>query len=121
MTKYIIFYGDGSTITDEECSPDQIPKTNIQVIVQEDKDHGWHTVAQGDYYVWGWYQGSEPYWCGVDQFGLYDYLTQPGYKVVGFGRTITAEQYDNIFRIALSNTYLPKKTAFSRGEIKPNG
>lgn len=108
--KYIIYYGDGTTVTDE-TPPEKCPKQNVQIIVQVDDQYGWHTVMRGDYYVWDWYG---PGWCGVDFGGLIDYLTSEGWKTIVVGRTLPSEKFDALFVEAMNTRYLPKEDYFPR-------
>ena len=113
-----IYYGDGTTFSDQDGTPFIAPARDVQVIVMNDKNHAWRTQAGNDYYVWD-DRGDGARWWGVDQFGMYDYLIDPGYKRVLFGRTVTSNQFDNIFRLASNDPDFPKKTAFANRERKP--
>ena len=114
LLKWKIFYGDGSTITDAESEPENVPKRNVQVIVMEDKDHGRYIDRCNDFYLWrewGWYSS--------DHFGLWDYLEQPGKKIVLFGRTIGNAEFKAIQTMAIDDNYLPEKTSFGSHERQP--
>lgn len=56
-------------------------------------------VERSDYYVWKF---KESGWTGVDIFGLWDYLSQPGFKKVLFGRTVSNETFESIHNKAYS-------------------
>ncbi|MHC4752905.1 MAG: hypothetical protein ACYTFW_23920 [Planctomycetota bacterium] len=61
---------------------------------------------------------------GMDQgggakFGMYDYLIEPGFKRVLFGRTVTSDQFNEIFKRASNDPDFPEKTAFANKERKP--
>ena len=112
--KWKIFYGDGSTITDEDSAPENVPKRNVQVIVMEDKDCGRYIDRGNDFYLWrdwGWYS--------ADAYGLWDYLEQPGKKIVLFGRTISNRDFKKLFAVAVNDPYLPEKTSFDSHERQP--
>jgi len=113
-----IYYGDDSTFSDQDGSPWCAPARNVQVIVMSDKDHGWRTQAGDDYYVWDCRDGETRWWGLKDRFGLYDYLIEPGYKRVLFGRTITSDRFSVIFKRASNDPDFPKKTAFANKERK---
>lgn len=106
-----IYYGDGSIFSGD---PEGAPARNVQVIVQHCPDHGWQAVSGTDYYVW---RGGR--WFGVDKFGLYDYLIDPGWKRVLFGRTLTREEYNLIWQQMMADPEMPKKTAFNKRERRP--
>ena len=115
---YKIYYGNGETFSSQTAPPFLIPKRNdVQVIVQESDNHGWFTQAMNDYYVWD-NRGNGWRWWGVDIFGLYDYLLEPGNKCVLFGRTIEGDEFNEIFKRASEDTDFPKKTSFANKERK---
>jgi len=91
----------------------------VQVIVQEDKDHNWATQSNSDYYVWD-DRGDGPRWWGCDDFGLFDYLTEPGWKIVLGARSITTAEFTKTFFEAKNDPEWGKKAAFHRKERRPN-
>lgn len=93
MTRWEIFYGDGSMFSDEDGSPEDAPTRNVQCIVCADSLHGWVIVSREDFFVW-WPEHGE--WMGVDKFGLYDYLIEGGRRVVKFGRTLPTADFQKI-------------------------
>ncbi len=113
-----IYYGDGSTFDDEDGPPELAPARDVQVIVVHDDDVLWATQTGSDYYVWD-DRGSGSRWWGVDKFGLYDYLIEPGYKIVLFGRTIANEEFAEIFKRAKEDPTWGKKATFKRKERRP--
>jgi hypothetical protein len=112
--KWRIYYGDGSTYSDLMGAPEDAPTRNVQIIIQEHIDTGWYIQPGDDYYVW-----TGDHWVGVDRFGLYDYLIEPGWKKVIFGRTLTNTEYKAIYRQAQHDKSLMPKSAMVRGERKP--
>ena len=116
--KWKIYYGDRSTFSDQDGSPWVAPARDVQVIVISDPNHGWRTQAGFDYYVWDCRAGETRWW-GVDQFGFYDYLIEPGVKRVLFGRTTTSKGFSEIFKLASNDPDFPDKTAFANKERKP--
>lgn len=111
MIDWKIYYGDGSTYTG---AVENAPARDVQVIVQSSKKHGWQATSGKDFFVW---RGGR--WFCVDKFGLYDYLLDPGWKRVLFGRTLTGDEYDAIWQRAMNDPDMPQKTAVGRGERKP--
>ena len=111
MTQWKVYYSDGSTFVG---AVEEAPARDIQVIVQLSKDHGWQAVSGDDYYIW---RGDR--WIGVDHFGMYDYLIEPGWKRVLCGRTISNAEFNTIWQQAMNDPEMPKKTAFGSRERKP--
>jgi hypothetical protein len=109
--KWRIYYGDGSVLEGEGC-PDVEVVRNVQIIVQEHPDIGWHTQSGHDYYVW-----RDDRFVGVDLFGLYDWLMERG--DVLFGRTISTDEYNATMKRALEHLGDQKQT-WARDERRPD-
>lgn len=111
--RYKIRYGDGTTYTDLDGEPQNAPKRNVQVISQTCDLVAHRIERDNDYYVW-----DESYngWKGCDQFGLYDYLIDPGFKIVLFGRQLTNEEYSAILTEATRDPDFPKKDSWAKSE-----
>jgi len=118
VAEWVIYYGDGSTFSDEDGLPEVAPPRDIQLIIVTDPEAGWRTIVNHDYYVWD-ARGGQPMWWGVDKFGLFDYLLDPGMKRVLFGRLIDTPTFNAIFQRALSDPRLAAKTNFVNGEAHP--
>lgn len=114
--QWVIHYGDGSRYTDEDGAPELAPKRNVQAIAVADERLGRRIERSNDFYV---YVPDRGIWRGVEQFGLYDYLVDNGFKIVLFGRTLTDEEYSLAWKRAVSDPYLPPKSAKSPSERKP--
>lgn len=96
MLDYTIYYEDESIVTPITCELADTPAFGVLVIVQYDPVSGWYCRTGKDYYCW---QVDE--WTEVDIFGLWDYLAQPGWKKVLYGRTVPNEKYQKILQQAL--------------------
>ena len=107
---YRIYYGDGSMFTQGDGIP---PARDVQVIVQEHSDVGWHTQSRYDYYIW-----MDGRYVGVDLFGLYDWLLERG--DVLFGRTMTRRVFDRVMAQAVADMG-EAKTGWLPDERWPNG
>ena len=105
--RWQIFYGDDTEYRDSDGPPELAPTRNVQAIVSEDPDTGRRIERQVDFYVWHASRG----WVGVDRFGLYDYLIEPGWKIVLFGRTLSYREYSRLLDRASKSDYLPPKSA----------
>ena len=115
MLRFKIWYGDHSTYTDQDGPAELAPKTNVQLVTIEDREHGRVICKADDFYIYDLFDG-EWSWQGVDYFGMWDYLSRPGNKVVLFGRTLGNLQYREIVQRAYDDDYLPQKTAWHVGE-----
>jgi len=116
--KWIIHYAKGRTFTDQDGSAFDAPPRGVLLIAMEDPDHGRFHQCGTDYYVWD-DRGDGDRWWGVDHFGLYDYLEEPGPKKVIFGRTLTNREFNRVYREAEAHGYIPAHTAFASRERKP--
>ena len=104
-----IFYDDGSTYSGEAYSA---PALGVQAIVQDSQEHGRTIVCRVDYYV----LRSDGAWLGVDLFGLWDYLQQPGPRKVLFGRTIPSPLFISIYKQAYTDPDFLEKTGYAYRE-----
>ena len=107
-----VWYDNGATYTGP---PEQAPKRGVICIAQKDPDCGRTICRSDDFYIYSIFDGR-PGWQGVDQFGLHDYLIEPGYKLVLFGRTIGNNEYKEILRKAIYDPDLPVKSPWDSGE-----
>lgn len=89
--KWRIYYGDGSTASSEDCSPFDVPPSNMQAVVIDRGDGAGPLVIEGKHYAfWTEFHG----WTPCDEWGWRDYLANHlGPKVVLFGRTIPDADY----------------------------
>ena len=110
-----IFYSNG-TYSDEDGSPELAPKRDVQTIAVADDTAGRRVERGTDFYIWTPERGG---WRGVDFFGVYDYLIDPGAKIVLFGRILSNEDYTGIWQLAAKDKDLPPKSAFLPDERKP--
>lgn len=86
-----VYYSNGDVYIGDDPPP-----RDVQVIVQEHPDVGWHTQSGYDYYVW-----RDGRYVGVDLFGLYDWLLDSG--GVLFGRTLTQREFSQVMARALDD------------------
>lgn len=116
-----IYYGDGSTYSNEDGPPEKAPKVNAQVIILEDKSHGWSNVSGEDYYVWE-DRGKGFMWWGCDRTGLdYFLFHSPGKKIALMGRFIEDDHFDEIMKRAHQDDYFPGKSGYRANERMPKG
>lgn len=108
--KWKIFYSDGSAYTDEDGAPELAPKRGVQVIAIACEITGYRFEREEHHYIW------KDGWFATDNFGLFDYLIDPGYKIVLFGRTLSTKEYKAILSKAMQDNYLPHKSAWLKEE-----
>ena len=133
--RWKIFYGDGSTFSDQDGDPKDAPVANVQVIMQPHIESGRYMQVERDYYIY-WTKGSR--WVGVDLAGVMDFLVVQGLMTWGdeidsciviqravssglvkLGRMLERERFYEIYRIADSDPYLPRRTGYMAKEWKP--
>jgi hypothetical protein len=110
--RWKIFYSS-STYSDADGPPELAPKRDVQAVLVEDSVSGRRIERSNNYYVWTPERGG---WRGVDKFGLFDYLIEPGARVVLFGRTLSDDEYEDILVRSGQDDYLPPKSAKLRSE-----
>lgn len=104
MIHWRIYYGDGSIFSNEDGAPEMAPCTNVMCVAYYDQDNRRRLAHSADYY---WTE--EGRWAGSDLFGLWDYLSRPGLKIVKFGRMIGDLTYRSIMSKAMND--LPLEAA----------
>lgn len=114
MNEWAIYYGDGSVFSDENGTPYDAPRTNIQIIVQKHKSMGWELVSGADLF---YYEESRRgfYACNSTGSTLWDHLWRAKYPLVFAGRMITDEEFRQIVLKVLDELPSPK-TAWRHGE-----
>lgn len=110
-----IYYSD-RVYTSEDGPPELAPKRDVQMIAVACRTSGRRIERSSDFYIWVPDRGM---WRGVDFFGMYDYMIEPGSKVVLFGRVLDNEAYADIWRHAVHDSGLPPKSAYLPEERKP--
>ena len=101
--KFKVFYEDGTTYDNTSGSLDRITKKGVVVILMEDEndDTGQRFESGFDFYCYFTHG-----WVGVSQYGMYDYLSSSGTKLVLFGRVVNGEKRNDIFNAAMSDTHI---------------
>lgn len=124
--KWKIYISDGRTLASWEVEDAfHIPKDfhrGVMVIVEEVPGSGapWVTTCGDHNYVWDCRGPVGERWFGANDFGLFDYLIQPGPRCVIFGETVDNEVFAEIFNKARNDPDFeqPKET-FTRTERHP--
>ena len=104
-----LYYGDGTTFSDQDGSPADAPAWDVQVIAMAADISIGRRTASNDYY---WFEHGQ--WFGGDFVGLIDFLARSG--VVKFGRSIPRPKFEILLNKAVLDPDLPMKTATEPGE-----
>jgi hypothetical protein len=88
--KWKIYYGDGLIVDNAQVKPEMVPSLDVQVICERE-GRNIILIHSKDFY---WHEND--LWTGGDIFGLWDYLSRPGFKKVLFGRTISTDNFNKI-------------------------
>lgn len=112
--RWRIYYGDGTTFSNLDGSPEAAPALNVQAIVEYDPQVGRALTVRRDFYI-----RVEGEWMGVDWFGLIDQLMAQG--IVKAGRSLPSSRFEQIYQQAVSDPGLPPKSALHWLEQKPPG
>ena len=119
--KWRIYYGDGSTYSNEDGPPENAPGVGVQVIVRRDRDHGRHTIAGGnqgrrdDFF---WWDATTGQWFNGDHYGFTLYLMRPGWRKVIFGESIGNEAFLEVKKRAAADPDFPRQTGWHKHEVR---
>lgn len=118
MLDWKIYYGDGSTFSNEDGEPHTIPegkRHNVMVCAVANKDlTGRDCWNQSDFYIHRIDQG----WVPVDWTGLLDQMLHCAHLIdcVLQGRTCETEAFKEILKRARTEPGLPSKSGEQRNE-----
>ena len=105
MAKWRLYYGDGTTWSPMDGTPEEAPGCNVMCVAYYDDDNRRKLAHSADYY---WFDAGR--WMGGDLFGLWDYLSRPGFKIVKFGRMIGDVNYRHVMGVATNDLPLDGAT-----------
>lgn len=105
-----IYYGDGSTFSSEQGSPEDAPGYDVQAIVYYHAEVGRVVIYNRGYYV-----RNDDGWFGVDMFGALDQMVAKGHLKTG--RTLLDETYKAIIEKAKTDPDFPPKSALLSKEL----
>jgi len=108
-----VHYDDGRTVSNLETAIEDVPGVGILVIAQFNRDVGRELLCRKHFYYW-----ERGLWWGCDLFGLWDYLTRPGWKKVLHGRNIEHNQFSACYERARLDPDLPAKSALLPSEVE---
>ena len=98
MIDWKIYYGDKTTFSNEDGGAEMAPCGRVICVAFYDDDNRRRVCHQADYYLW---DGRR--WYSADISGFMQYMQEPGFKVVKFGREIADLKYREIMGFALNN------------------
>ena len=108
-----IFYSDGRTYSGP---PELAPKTQVQAIIVKDDLIGRRIESSVDQYIYSPERGG---WRGVDKFALWEYLSEPGFKIVLFGSVMPDADFRQLWDKISKDKDLPPKSGNLRSERTP--
>ena len=108
MLNFRIYYDGGETY---EGAPENAPAFGVLVIIENDKDSGRRLVMSKDYFCW-----VGDHWLNTDQIGMWDYLQQPGWKKVLFGRMVDNDYWYSVVKRVNETTDFPARTNWGFNE-----
>lgn len=117
--RWRVYYDSGSTYSDEDGPPELAPCLGVVVIAQIDRDVGRELLCRKHFYYWErgkWWPCGDLHTPGDGGFGLYDYLTRPGWRKVLTGRNVEHAVFSSTFERARTDPGLPAKSARLPGE-----
>lgn len=100
MVNWCIYYGSGETYSNEDGPPELAPTGNVMAVAWYDDDNRRRLAHGADYYIF-----DNGRWVGCDAAGFWQYMGEPGFKVVKFGRMIGELQFRKVMERA--STELP--------------
>jgi hypothetical protein len=99
---WIIYYSDGTKVSDEEISIGELQSCEVQAILWwNEGEKSWLTISGYEYYIWKYNR-----WFGAELGGKEHYLMQPGWKKVLYGDWIP----DDRFQAVMSEVYKERKS-----------
>ena len=111
MKLWAIYYGDGSIFTDEDGSPFDAPRTNVQIIVEKHPRLGWELFSQSEYF---YYEPETRGFYHADIFTVFSVLIRSKAPLILFGQMISDEKFEEITLKMLDDLPSPK-TSWRRG------
>ena len=97
MINWRIYYSDSSTFSNEDGGAEMAPCGRVIAVAFYDDDNRRRVCHQADYYLWDGVR-----WYSADINGYMQYMLEPGFKVVKFGREIGDLQYREIMGFVLN-------------------
>ncbi len=93
--KWLIYYTDGTKFSSDDGTPWDAPRRSIQAIASSSPEVGFFWIYGKDYY---YYEEEHGGWQVGDQFALFDHLVRSKYPCPGFGRMLSDERWNQLWR-----------------------
>jgi hypothetical protein len=114
LPRWWVVFGDRNIVAGSGAADAYaVPGRDVQAVISPCPDHGWELWSRGEFYV---FLPSADAWRPVDQWGLFDYLLEPGPRKVLFGRTMFDPEFYALLAWLNEHPDLPMKTGFRPGE-----
>lgn len=114
MTKWRIYYSDGTTVDNTKGGPQYAPSYGIVCIVQPDDMVGRQIMHGWDWYYW--HEETQQWW-GCDIYGLLDRLLHNmQVTAVKQGRTVSNKDWQSIMQRANEDPDFLPKSSTRKGE-----
>ena len=105
-SRWAIYYDDGTWASSAVTFPPALVKVGVVTIRQEvERAPGHMDIVHVNGFDFYWPNDEDNRWWGGDIFGLWDYLTQPGKKIVLFGRSVPAVAWNQVLDLAKRHTW----------------
>lgn len=88
--RWVVVYTDGSRFSSDDGPPEAAPGGGVAAVMQEDPLVGWDVHHGTDYYV---YDDALGGWKGMHESGYFQYLMEPGLKIVKLGKYMRTDAY----------------------------
>lgn len=108
MIRWRVYYVDGKTFSHADGEPQDAPGGGVAAVAQEDDVVGVAIHHQDNFYCFDEQFGG---WCGMDVFGLTQYLMKPGFKIVKLGESMVTADYLRLIDGIRKDPDLPAKSA----------
>lgn len=100
-----IYYGDGSTFSSDQGSPQDAPPWNIEIILEATHKEGVLRLSGKDYY---WFDSTLGQWSAGDFMGMMDYILR--HSTVKVARSMCTRDFELLFARAVADPDFPTKS-----------
>lgn len=97
MRRWRIYYGSGALFTNEDGTPWEAPRVDVQAIAQPNERTGWHILHSADAY---YYEDEREGWNKADGFTKWDHLIRAPQPLLVFGRMLPGYAYQKVLERA---------------------
>lgn len=105
MLTWKIIYGDGSTYSNADGSPESAPPWNIQIILERTEKEGVVRLSGKDYY---WFDSDLNQWTAGEFTGVLDYMLR--HTSIKIARSMRTVDFDALFIKHTKDPDFPNKS-----------